>query len=252
MIELPKDWQKLNEQCDPRTVIEQRLVWYFYRAREWCHRPLEPAFGPCTRATVRAADLRGVCLLYAQYPIPPYRVDFLLVQEGSAPLVVECDGYTFHEGASPAKQLYDQRRIEYLRAQGWNTVVLTGSTIMRGDGVGAVENALGPAAEREECRPAGLESYLPRHELQIVEVLAGRVVCETQCRSGVELLRVKRRYGGLLYPIFRKEWLLGGRERHLARELQLTEGLLHERDYEPPTIRPRVIPHGPPPVPLYQ
>ena len=59
-----------------------------------------------------------------QYEIPPYRVDFALVDKK---IVIECDGRDFHTSDEHRKR--DKIRDEFIVKQGWKVKRFTGSQI---------------------------------------------------------------------------------------------------------------------------
>ena len=87
-------------------------------------------YGLCSPEAMRAAENDRVTLLYAQYPIGRFRVDFLVVRPHSVPVVVECDGHAYHQG-DPSTWERDAERDKIIQQQGFVTLRFPGSRIHR-------------------------------------------------------------------------------------------------------------------------
>ena len=71
-------------------------------------------------------DLQGVAVV-AQMPFGPYRAD-IWVQDATRSLVVECDGFAYHNGADQVA--HDKRRDRYCALNGIAVMRFTGVEIM--------------------------------------------------------------------------------------------------------------------------
>lgn len=130
-------WETILDRCE--SPIERDLAELF----RWRWPDADPSTGFCTPERMRAAELRRVRLVFCQYPVERFRADFLIVQGGSAPLVVECDGWAYHQG-DPSTWQRDADRDAVMRAAGFETLRFPGSRIRKhGDQVVAIiERAL--------------------------------------------------------------------------------------------------------------
>ncbi|MFD1709829.1 DUF559 domain-containing protein [Ottowia sp. GY511] len=129
-----RPYAKLIKSKDPR--VRFQALRNFYRAAdreiqqagraEWGIDPYEVdwlnVFTHIERALwhdIRAAD----AVLYPQYPIGPFFVDF---GNPVAKVAVECDGFAYHQDKAK-----DASRDEELRKLGWSVCRLTGSECIR-------------------------------------------------------------------------------------------------------------------------
>ena len=87
--------------------------------------------------------LKSINVAYvAQYPIPPYSIDFWI---SGTPLLVECDGEYYH--SSPSARRHDEERDKFLRAAGYTVLRLNGADIKGGSARRVVEAAIASMQE---------------------------------------------------------------------------------------------------------
>lgn len=108
------------------------------------------------RLAMRRYWHQGV-FVFAQAPIGPYRVDFLVgaleaPDDKIAWVVVECDGHDFHEKTKEQAQR-DKKRDRYLAGYGYHVLRFTGSEIYRDplECAGEVMRFLEPLVFQSAC-----------------------------------------------------------------------------------------------------
>jgi very-short-patch-repair endonuclease len=77
-------------------------------------------------------ELSKYGVIWPQYVIGPYRVDFALFRNPDAPrlkIAIEIDGHDSHK--TKAQRDYDSERERYLQRNGWTVVRFTGVQVYR-------------------------------------------------------------------------------------------------------------------------
>lgn len=119
-----RGFRRAFDLCD--SPIEQQFCLALFQVR--CVRAL---YGNHTKQDLQGAE-PGTILVYAQQPIKPFRVDFLLVgieahQAEPRFLIVECDGAEYH--STRDSRVHDAARQRALIATGFRIVRHTGAAI---------------------------------------------------------------------------------------------------------------------------
>lgn len=115
-------------QFPTESPIERKLIWEFLElCPDWC----VPDVHEDQRRFLFVLDGK-VFRLEAQAPVGPYRVDFLIEwMADELRIVIECDGFDFHERTREQAER-DRRRDRELQARGYHVLRFMGSEIHRG------------------------------------------------------------------------------------------------------------------------
>lgn len=100
------------------------VEWYTFGENEFAL-PLVTSSENIDRADI--SDLPCPAVIAPQFPIGPYRADFVVKTENTR-TAIECDGHEFHERTKQQAQR-DKARDRYFQAEGWSVLRFTGSEI---------------------------------------------------------------------------------------------------------------------------
>lgn len=129
--EMRSNIDAILEQC--RSPIEKIMAVMLFRSPWSGFREFFPGSREIAAIKDRMRSMESVVI--TQYPIGPYKVDFLVIfKVGPSFLsfVVECDGHNFHE-KTKQQASHDKKRDRFLQSQGFRVFRYTGSEIFPGN-----------------------------------------------------------------------------------------------------------------------